>query len=108
LVKEFQRAVVRDLVDRTMMAVEECQVETILVSGGVSANSELRARFEERTQEQGGQVFFPERSLSTDNAAMIAAAAYAGFQQKRFADVSVNAKANMPLDGDKEAREVKG
>jgi len=99
LVREFQRAVVRDLVDRSMMAAEECGVETILVSGGVSANSELRATFEQRARERGMCVFFPERSLSTDNAAMIAAAAFAGFQERNFADVGLNAKASMPLGG---------
>jgi len=97
LVKEFQRAVVRDLVDRTMIAAEEGQVETVLVSGGVSANSELRATFQARARERGMRVFFPDRNLSTDNAAMIAAAAFAGFQQGKLADVGLNAKANMPL-----------
>lgn len=98
LVREFQNAVVRELVDRSMKAAEECGVETILVSGGVSANSALRARFEEQARENGLRVFFPERALSTDNAAMIAAAAYAGFREKRFADVGLNAKASMPLE----------
>jgi len=99
LVREFQRAVVRDLVDRSMMAAEECAVESILVSGGVSANSELRATFEQRAHERGMRVLFPDRSLSTDNAAMIAAAAFAEFQAGRFADVGLNARANMPLEG---------
>ena len=99
LVREFQRAVVRDLVDRSMMAAEECGVESILVSGGVSANSELRSSFEASAPERGMRAFFPDRSLSTDNAAMIAAAAFARFQEGRFADVGLNAKASMPLDG---------
>src|SRR5215469_6981782 len=97
LIREFQRAVVRDLVDRSLAAAEECGVEIILVSGGVSANSELRASFETNARGRGIQVLFPDRSLSTDNAAMIAAAAFAGFQQKRFADVGLNARASMPL-----------
>ena len=97
LIREFQRAVVRDLVDRSMAAAEQSGVETILVSGGVSANSELRASFESNARARGIRVFFPDRSLSTDNAAMIAAAAFAGFQQKRFAGVALNAKASMPL-----------
>ena len=97
LVREFQKAVVRDLVERTLMAAEECGVETILVSGGVSANSELRARFGARGRDQGLKVFLPDRALSTDNAAMIAAAAYAGFLQRKFADTALNAKASMPL-----------
>jgi N6-L-threonylcarbamoyladenine synthase len=97
LVREFQNAVVRDLVERTMMAAEECGVDTILISGGVAANSQLRATFEQRTRARGLCVFFPDRALSTDNAAMIAAAAYAGYRGSKFADVSLNAKASMPL-----------
>jgi len=97
LIKEFQRAVVRDLVERTMAAVDECGVETIMVSGGVAANSALRAAFEERAKERGVKAYFPDRALSTDNAAMIAAAAFAGFQRKDFADEGLNAKASWPL-----------
>lgn len=97
LVREFQNAVVRDLVERTMKAAEECGVSTILVSGGVAANSRLRATFEERASGAGLKIYFPSRALSTDNAAMIAAAAYAQFQRGLFADVTLNATASMPL-----------
>ena len=96
LVSEFQNAVVRDLVERTMAAAEECDVETILVSGGVAANCQLRARFAERAK--GRKVFFPSRALSTDNAAMIAAAAYARFVTGRFAGDGLNAMASMRLE----------
>ncbi len=97
LVREFQNAVVRDLVERTMLATEECGVETILVSGGVAANSQLRATFEERAKARGLRIYFPSRALSTDNAAMIAAAAYPRYAHQRFADTSLNATASMPL-----------
>ncbi len=97
LVREFQNAVVRDLVERTMLAAEKSGVGTILVSGGVAANSQLRGTFAERARAKGIQVFFPDRALSTDNAAMIAAAAYAGFRLGKFGDLSLNAKASMPL-----------
>jgi N6-L-threonylcarbamoyladenine synthase len=97
LVREFQNAVVRDLVERVMAAVDACDVQTILVSGGVAANSQLRATFEARAKERRVRVFFPDRALSTDNAAMIAAAAFAGYEEGKFADVSLNAKASMPL-----------
>jgi tRNA N6-adenosine threonylcarbamoyltransferase len=97
LVREFQNAVVRDLVERTMAATEDCGVETVLVSGGVAANRQLRATFEERARAAGMSVFFPSRALSTDNAAMIAAAAYPSYLRGRFADVKLNAKASMPL-----------
>lgn len=97
LVREFQNAVVRDLVERTIMAAEQCGVQSILVSGGVAANSRLRANFEERARRGGLKVYFPSRALSTDNAAMIAAAAYSRFQCGQFADWSLNATASMPL-----------
>jgi N6-L-threonylcarbamoyladenine synthase len=97
LVREFQHTVVRDLVERTMSAVKECGIETVLVSGGVAANRQLRTTFEERTRAAGIKVFFPSRELSTDNAAMIAAAAYPRFVAHQFADVTLNAKASMPL-----------
>jgi len=98
LVREFQNAVVRDLVERTMTAAEQCGVGTVLVSGGVAANRQLRATFEERARDAGIRVFFPSRELSTDNAAMIAAAAYPRFVGRRFADLRLNATASMPLE----------
>jgi N6-L-threonylcarbamoyladenine synthase len=97
LVREFQRAVVRDLVERTTAAVDESGVNTVLISGGVAANSELRARLLERATDRGWRLYFPSRALSTDNAAMIAAAAHLGFLRHRFADTSLNAKATLPL-----------
>jgi N6-L-threonylcarbamoyladenine synthase len=95
LIREFQSAVVRDLLERTLMAAEQSGVETILVSGGVSANRQLRAAFEGRAR--GLKVFFPSRELCTDNAAMIAAAAFAKFRRGVFSDVELNAVASMPL-----------
>jgi N6-L-threonylcarbamoyladenine synthase len=97
LVREFQNAVVRGLVERTMAAAEACEVETIFVCGGVAANSQLRATFEERARSAGMKTFFPSPALSTDNAAMIAAAAFPRFVHERFADSSLNAMASMPL-----------
>jgi N6-L-threonylcarbamoyladenine synthase len=97
LVREFQHAVVRDLVERTMTAVEELSVESILVSGGVAANSQLRATFEERAKSRGLEVFFPSRELSTDNAAMIAAAADSRFRAGIRADATLNADPSLAL-----------
>ena len=97
LVREFQNAVVRDLVERTFAAVEQTGAATILVSGGVAANAQLRATFEERGKSTGIQTFFPSRALSTDNAAMIAAAAYPRFRAGTLANTSLNAAASLPL-----------
>jgi N6-L-threonylcarbamoyladenine synthase len=98
LIREFQNAVVRDLVERTMAAAEESSIATVLISGGVAANSQLRRRFEQDSADRGLRLYFPSRALSTDNAAMIAAAAYAEFANQRFAGLDLNAKASMPLD----------
>jgi N6-L-threonylcarbamoyladenine synthase len=97
LVKEFQNAVVRDLVERTLKAADELGVPTVLVSGGVAANRQLRATFEERARGAGLNVYFPSPALSTDNAAMIAAAAYPRFQNNILADISLNASASLPI-----------
>ncbi|HET8922604.1 MAG TPA: tRNA (adenosine(37)-N6)-threonylcarbamoyltransferase complex transferase subunit TsaD [Candidatus Acidoferrum sp.] len=97
LVREFQNAVVRDLVERTMKAAEELSVESVLVSGGVAANSQLRATFEERAKSRGVEAFFPSRALSTDNAAMIAAAAYSRFRAGLLADTTLDADPSLAL-----------
>jgi N6-L-threonylcarbamoyladenine synthase len=97
LIKEFQDAVVRDLVERTMSVAERISAESVLVSGGVAANSALRAAFEARGKATGIEVFFPSRALSTDNAAMIAAAAYPRFRAGIFADAGLNADPSLTL-----------
>jgi N6-L-threonylcarbamoyladenine synthase len=97
LVREFQNAVVRDLVERTMAAAEELSAGSVLVSGGVAANSQLRETFEERAKSAGIEVYFPSRALSTDNAAMIAAAAYPRLRAGILADASLNADPSLSL-----------
>lgn len=97
LIASFQRHVVEDLVKRTLAAAEQFAAQSILVSGGVAANRELRERFEEEGKARGFEVFFPSRPLSTDNAAMIAAAAYAKFCEGDHADATLNAAPNFPL-----------
>jgi N6-L-threonylcarbamoyladenine synthase len=97
LVASFQRAVVHDLVTKTLAAATEYQVATLLVTGGVAANSELRETFERRGAEAGLAVYFPSRPLSTDNAAMIAAAAYPKFLLKDFAPMDISAEAGLVL-----------
>ncbi len=97
LIREFQNTVVRELCDRTFTAAEQTGAPTILVSGGVAANAQLRPAFEDRGKSAGIQTFFPSRALSTDNAAMIAAAAFPRFHAGILADTSLNAAASLPL-----------
>src|SRR5579864_6540371 len=97
LVASFQRAMVEDLFEKTLAAAREYDVATLFVTGGVAANNELRATFEREAAEQGLPVYFPSRPLSTDNAAMIAAAAYPKFLAKQFAAMEFSAEAGMAL-----------
>jgi tRNA N6-adenosine threonylcarbamoyltransferase len=97
LVASFQRAIVEDLVGKTLAAARAYDVATLFVTGGVAANQELRQTFEREGAKEGLPVYFPSRPLSTDNAAMIAAAAYPKFLLKDFAAMDFSAEAGMVL-----------
>ena len=97
LVASFQRAVVGDLAGKTLQATREHQARTLFVTGGVAANSELRETFEREASQEGVPVYFPSRQLSTDNAAMIAAAAYPKYLARDFADPEFSAEASLIL-----------
>ncbi len=94
----FQEAVVNVLVTKTMRAVEKKGVNAISVTGGVSANSRLREVFRETCSEKGIEVFFPELSLCTDNAAMIAAAGYARLKRGKVSGQDLDVIPNAPLE----------
>jgi N6-L-threonylcarbamoyladenine synthase len=97
LVASFQRAVVEDLVKKTLQAAEEQNVRTLFVTGGVAANSELRDRFTVEAAKGGLPVYFPSRKLSTDNAAMIATAAFPKLWAGDFAETDFSAEASLVL-----------
>ncbi|HEY6338294.1 MAG TPA: tRNA (adenosine(37)-N6)-threonylcarbamoyltransferase complex transferase subunit TsaD [Candidatus Sulfotelmatobacter sp.] len=97
LVASFQRAIVEDLTSRTLAAARAFDVATLFVTGGVAANSELRRTFERDAGAEGLRVYFPSLRLATDNAAMIAAAAYPKFLSKDFAPMDFSAEAGMRL-----------
>ncbi len=97
LVASFQNAVVADLVERTLVAAEASRVTSIFVSGGVASNSLLRESFAGAAKDNGLQIFFPSPELSTDNAAMIAAAGYYKLAAGHRADASLTAHATLPL-----------
>ncbi|MFB3923847.1 MAG: tRNA (adenosine(37)-N6)-threonylcarbamoyltransferase complex transferase subunit TsaD [Terriglobia bacterium] len=97
LVASFQQAVVTDLVERTLAAAEKAGVENVFVSGGVACNSQLRKQFADSAKSRALSVFFPSPALSTDNAAMIAAAGYYKLRAGLCADASLTAHASLPL-----------
>jgi N6-L-threonylcarbamoyladenine synthase len=99
LVASFQCALVSDLVAKTLAAARASDVATLFVTGGVAANNALRQRFEQDAAMEGLPVYFPSRPLSTDNAAMIAAAAYPKFLARDFAGMDFSAEPGMVLGG---------
>lgn len=74
--KSFQEAVVDVLLEKSFRLAREKKMDKIVLCGGVSANSRIREAFEERGGEENIKIFYPELKLCTDNAAMIASAAY--------------------------------
>jgi N6-L-threonylcarbamoyladenine synthase len=97
LIASFQHAVVGDLLKKTFAAAESLGARRILVTGGVAANRELRTRFAAEGTPRGFSVAFPSLALSTDNAAMIAAAAWPHFQAREFADDDLSANPSLAL-----------
>jgi N6-L-threonylcarbamoyladenine synthase len=97
LIASFQHAVVGDLMKKTFAAAEFLGATRILVTGGVAANRELRTRFTAEASRRGLHVAFPTLALSTDNAAMIAAAAWPRFQAGDFAPSDLSADPSLAL-----------
>ena len=97
LIASFQRSVIEDLKRKTFRAAERFGADRVLVSGGVAANRELRVRFTAEAAEQGVDIAFPSLALSTDNAAMIAAAAWPKFVAGEFASETLTAVPGLAL-----------
>jgi len=97
LIASFQRSVIDDLRRKTFRTAENFNVNRILVSGGVAANRELRVRFTSEAAERNISIAFPSLALSTDNAAMIAAAAWPKFLAADFAPESLTAEPSLAL-----------
>ncbi len=89
----FQKAAIDIIVDRTLLAVEDTGLRTVVAGGGVSANSYLRARL---GSEPGLRAVFPPMKLCTDNGAMIAGLAWHYHVSGRDSGLDLNAQARVP------------
>lgn len=87
----FQTTVVDIIAKKTEKALQEKKVKMLLVAGGVAANHGIRTRLQEVCEKNGITFVCPSIKYCTDNAAMIGAAAYALYKQKRFATIELNA-----------------
>jgi len=97
LLASFQHAVIGNLLKQTFAAARHFNAHAILVSGGVAANSELRRRFTADALRHKLPIAFPSLALSTDNAAMIAAAAWPKLMAKDFAPDDLTAMPQLRL-----------
>lgn len=95
--KSFQEAVVDVLLEKSFRLASEKNMDKIVLCGGVSANSRIREAFEERGSKENIKIFYPELKLCTDNAAMIASAAYYEYragkvEEENFANPNLGLK----------------
>jgi N6-L-threonylcarbamoyladenine synthase len=93
-----QMAIVETLTTKALRALEETGLDTLVVSGGVSANRSLRARLAEAARRQGARVYYPRIEFCTDNAAMIAVAGLARLQAGQHDGLAIQARARWPLE----------
>jgi N6-L-threonylcarbamoyladenine synthase len=97
LAASFQRRVVETLIDKAFAAARWHGAKSIGIAGGVSANSRLRQEALAKSERSEIPVYIPRLSLSTDNAAMIAAAGLRALAAGRLAPADLNAAASLPL-----------
>jgi tRNA N6-adenosine threonylcarbamoyltransferase len=95
LLASFQYTVIEELLRRAARCIEEINARSLIISGGVASNAGLRTTA--RAARLSCPVYFPTPALSTDNAAMIAAAAFPKFRAGHFSDFSLRAQANLTL-----------
>ena len=93
----FQATVVRALVKRTVTCVENEALSTVVVGGGVAANSRLRQQLQLAAEKHNFTVIFPPMKYCTDNAAMIACAAAERFERGDRSPLTLGAQSRLPI-----------
>ncbi|MBQ9673187.1 MAG: tRNA (adenosine(37)-N6)-threonylcarbamoyltransferase complex transferase subunit TsaD [Ruminococcus sp.] len=98
LCASFRYAVVDCLVTNFMKAAEDFKEDTLVIAGGVSANSLLRRRLRDECNKHGYKFFMPNKAYCGDNAAMVASQAYYEYLDSNIAQYDLNAVATLPID----------
>jgi len=98
LAYEFQEAVVETLAAKCARALDQTQLSTLVVAGGVGANKRLRERLRALGEQRNVRVLYPRPEFCTDNAAMIAYAGYRRLRAGEHQDLKIRATARWPLD----------
>ena len=94
LLASFQHTVIEELLRRAVASADQIGAESVIVAGGVASNAGLRR---EAARQNGLRFYFPSAGLATDNAAMIAAAAFPKYRRQEFAGFDLKAQASMTL-----------
>lgn len=97
LCASFEKAITEMLMEKVNLALERTKLTKIVLAGGVSANSYIRAEFE-KLEHNGIKVYMPDLKLCTDNAAMIASAGYYNYLAGKIDNLTLNAVPNLKLD----------
>ncbi|NLC49134.1 MAG: tRNA (adenosine(37)-N6)-threonylcarbamoyltransferase complex transferase subunit TsaD [Bacteroidales bacterium] len=97
LCASLQKTIVDILMDKLRLAAKDLQINEIAVAGGVSANSGLRASFEDHAQKYGWNIHIPKFAYTTDNAAMVAITGYYKYLEQDFCDKSVTPYARTSI-----------
>ena len=100
MAREFEDSVVEVLISKVIAALEENDVKTFILAGGVSANKRLREELKNSLEERYADIEYviPEQNLSTDNATMIALAAHTHIENNDIEEREIIAKGNLRID----------
>ena len=92
----FQKTVTEILIENIEKAIKQTEINSLVLAGGVSANSYIREKFL-NLAEKGVKIYMPDLKLCTDNAAMIASAGYYNYLEGNTSDFTLNAVPNLKL-----------
>ncbi|MDI6781000.1 MAG: tRNA (adenosine(37)-N6)-threonylcarbamoyltransferase complex transferase subunit TsaD [bacterium] len=98
IVASFQEAAIDALTNKVMNAVKDTSAVSIIIGGGVAANSRLRDQLNEKTAGKGISLYIPSPVLCTDNAAMVAGLGFHKYNTGKMADLSLSVKPNLKWD----------
>jgi N6-L-threonylcarbamoyladenine synthase len=93
----LQKVIVEILMDKLVMAFKQTGINTIVICGGVSANSEVRGKLKQNGEKYGWKIHIPKLSYTTDNAAMVAMTGQLKFESKLFSDFETSANPRLKI-----------
>ena len=93
----LQKVIVEILMDKLVMASKQTGIKTIVICGGVSANSEVRDKLKQNSEKYGWRIHIPKISYTTDNAAMIAITGQLKFESEVFSNLEISANPRLKI-----------